>query len=266
METVHTRTAHRIGLVVPSSNTTMEIEIPALMRRQRQASGGIGGCSFHTARLRLREVRADTLRAMNDGAAEAAESLCDADVDVIAYACLVAAMVDGRHSMEASLGRLATGCANARSGPPALVTSAHALIAALHAIGARNVAMITPYRKELAASVAATLGDHDLTVRRLVALEVTDNLAVGRLDQVALLARARELDLGGCDALVISACVQMPSLDVLETAEREFGLPVLSAATATAWALLRALGKTVDIAAAGSLLRGSLRQVEEAAA
>ena len=37
---------------------------------------------------------------------------------------------------------------------------------------------------------------------------------------------ARDLDLTGVDALVISACVQMPSLDLIEAAESEFGVPV----------------------------------------
>ena len=203
---------------------------------------------------------------MNEGAGEAAESLCEAGVDALMYACLVAAMVDGRRSMVASRERLVAATAAARGGPPPVVTSAEALIAALQSIGARTVAMITPYRQSLADSVAATFGEHGIEVRRLVALEVTDNLAVGRLDQTALLARARTLDLAGCDALVISACVQMPSLDIVDAAERALGLPVLSAATASVWALLGALGETPDIVDAGSLLRGRARQPEGAPA
>lgn len=66
---------------------------------------------------------------------------------------------------------------------------------------------------------------------------------------------ARSLDLQGVDALVISACVQMPSLPLVQAAEDEFGLPVLSAATAGAYSLLRALDLPVDIPGAGSLLR-----------
>jgi maleate isomerase len=66
---------------------------------------------------------------------------------------------------------------------------------------------------------------------------------------------ARELDLSGVDALVISACVQMPSLDLVQAAEDEFGIPVLSAATAGAYTILRRLGLSVDIPDAGRLLR-----------
>jgi maleate isomerase len=69
-----------------------------------------------------------------------------------------------------------------------------------------------------------------------------------------VLAAARGLDLSGADALVISACVQMPSVDLIGPAEEEFGLPVLSAATAGAYALLRHLGLPAELPGAGRLL------------
>jgi maleate isomerase len=50
----------------------------------------------------------------------------------------------------------------------------------------------------------------------------------------------------------------MPSLDLIEPAEQEFGLPVLSAATAGAYSLLRSLDLPVAIDGAGSLLRADL--------
>ena len=55
--------------------------------------------------------------------------------------------------------------------------------------------------------------------------------------------------------LVLSACVQMPSLDLVQRAENEFGLPVISAATAGAYSILRSLGLPVDVPGAGALLR-----------
>jgi maleate isomerase len=64
------------------------------------------------------------------------------------------------------------------------------------------------------------------------------------------------MDLGGSQALVLSACVQMPSLPVIEEAEQRFGLPVISAATASAFELLNLLDIEPKIRDAGSLLRG----------
>ena len=86
------------------------------------------------------------------------------------------------------------------------------------------------------------------------ALEVGDNAEVGCIPGDRVLAAARGLDLAGADALVISACVQMPSLDLVAPAEAEFGLPVLSAATAGAHSLLRALDLPAVLPGAGTLL------------
>ena len=75
-----------------------------------------------------------------------------------------------------------------------------------------------------------------------VALEIADNLAVGRRDPMALMDEVARLDLAGIDALVLSACVQMPSLAAIESVQDKFGLPVISAATCTARIMLQRLG------------------------
>jgi maleate isomerase len=67
---------------------------------------------------------------------------------------------------------------------------------------------------------------------------------------------ASQLDLGTADAVIISACVQMPSLPAIPAAERLLDLPVLSAATATVHDLLVRLGRAPEIPDAGVLLGG----------
>ena len=84
---------YRIGLIVPSSNVTMETEIPALLR----AYEGVTGLpfTFHGARMRMKQVTAEALLAMDREGATCAAHLADAQCDVLAYACLVAAMASG---------------------------------------------------------------------------------------------------------------------------------------------------------------------------
>lgn len=69
----------RIGMIVPSLSTTMETEIPELLRRQSLKTGD--RFSFHSARLRLRQVTPEALTAMNELAIGAVATLCDAEVD-----------------------------------------------------------------------------------------------------------------------------------------------------------------------------------------
>jgi maleate isomerase len=91
---------------------------------------------------------------------------------------------------------------------------------------------------------------------RSVSLEVDDNLEVGRIDTDRLVRIAEELDTSDVDALVLSACVQMPSLPAIQPVEDAVGIPVVSSATATTYALLVALGLSPEVPDAGSLLSG----------
>ena len=62
-------------------------------------------------------------------------------------------------------------------------------------------------------------------------------------------------------ALVLSACVQMPSLPAIDAVEHHSGLPTLSAATATTWAILRALILEPVAPGAGALLASAPERV-----
>jgi maleate isomerase len=126
----------------------------------------------------------------------------------------------------------------AAGGRTPVVTSAGALIDGIRALGAERVAMIAPYAPALTAQVVAYLADAGIQVVDVVSLNVTDNRAVGRLDPPSPLSILERLDLRQAEALVLSACVQMPSLAAIEAAQELTGLPTLSAATATAAALL----------------------------
>jgi maleate isomerase len=240
---------HRIGLVVPSSNITVETELPALLARHPEAA-----FSFHSSRMRMQSVSAAQLRAMNAQRERCILELGDAGPEVILYACLVALMAGGpgeHQRVESAVAeQLATG------GSEALVrSSAGALVEALRALEATRIALVMPYLRPLAEQVVEYLEAEGFSVADWRALEVGDNAEVGCIPGDRVMAAARSMDLTTADALVLSCCVQMPSLSLVDAAEQEFGLPVLSAATAGAYSVLRALGLSVDIPGAGSLLR-----------
>ena len=223
----------RVGLVVPSSNVTMEIELPALFRQHTESRPP----SFHSARMRMTAVTPAALAAMDAQADRCAVELADAQVDVLAYACLVAVMVQGPGSHREVEQRLS----EASGGTP-VVSSAGALIGTIHALGVERVAMITPYAPALTTTVIDYLGAEDIEVVDSVSLAVTDNAAVGRLDPQRLIGLVERLDLSRAQAVVASACVQMPSLAAIAPIQLRTGLPTFSAASATAWSLRRELG------------------------
>ncbi len=247
----------RIGLIVPSSNTTMETELPELFRRRSAGTGE--SFTWHSARARMAHVTSEELDRMVQASDVSAQSLADAPVEAIAYACLVAVMARGPGAHRDVQARLERALAESPRQPP-VITSAGALIDGLAALGARRIAMITPYMRPLAELVADYVRSEGVEVAELVALEVSDNVEVGRIPADVLTRHATEVcrRQDGLDALVLSACVQMPSLDVVQLVQDEVGIPVVTAATATARSLLLALDLSPSVPGAGALLAGDV--------
>jgi maleate isomerase len=244
---------YRVGQIVPSSNITMEIEIPAMLRAREAVEPE--RFTFHSARMRMKEVTKEQLEAMDDESERCADELSDAAVDVLGYACLVAIMTrgDGYHRIsEERLHRRTV----ANAAPAPVVTSAGALVAGLNALGARRVALIAPYLKPLTRLVVDYLEHEGHRVTDHLALEIPNNLEVGNRDPLALVELVERLDHRRADAVVLSACVQMPSLEAIQVVQDTIGKPVLSASTATAHQMLTKLDLKAVVPDAGELLSG----------
>jgi maleate isomerase len=243
----------RIGQIVPSSNTTMETEIPAMLRGRE----GIAPerFSFHSSRMRMKHVTRDELAKMDADSDRCALELSDARVDVLGYACLVAIMSMGRGYHRESERRL-HGRTVDNGNPAPVVTSAGALIQGLAALGAKKVAVLTPYMKPLTAMVVDYIEHEGFEVLDALSLEISDNLQVGAQDPRAPIEISKRLNTANCDAVVLSACVQMPSLPSIQPVEDRIGLPVVSAAVCTTHQMLKTLGLPTMVPNAGALLSG----------
>lgn len=247
------RRIFRIGQIVPSSNTTMETEVPAML--QLAAMPLSVGFSFHSSRAPMKTVARDELRAMNGHMLRCARELTDARMDVIASACLVAIMCQGPGYHRETERSLSEVC---REDAPetAIVTSAGALIEALKALGANKIAIITPYMKSLTELVSGYIESEGIEVLDAISLEIPNNLDVGARDPLALVETVKQLSTANADAVVLSACVQMPSLAALDIVQQTLDVPVLSTAAATVFEILRALKLPTEVPAAGDLLCG----------
>jgi len=228
----------RIGLIVPSSNVTMETEIPALLHAREQILPD--RFTFHSSRMRMKNVSKEELERMDDDSLRCAVELSDAAVEVQAYACLVAIMSRGVGYHKVSQKRLYDACV-ANGLPTPIVSSAGALVDSLHAIGAKKVSIICPYMKPLTKMVVDYIESEGIEVQDFMALEIQNNLKVAAQDPNAPAELWKKLDVTGVDAIVASACVQMPSLPSIEKIEKASGIPTISAAVATTYAILNTL-------------------------
>jgi maleate isomerase len=245
---------YRVGLIVPSSNITMETEIPSLLRGREAILPE--RFTFHSSRMRMKSVTKEELERMDDDSLRCALELSDAAVDVQAYACLVAIMSRGKGYHREAEERLYR--VSLENGIPApVISSAGALVESLHEIGAKKVSIICPYMKPLSRLVVNYIESEGIEVQDYLALEIPDNLKVGAQDPNAPTELWKKLDVTGIDAIVASACVQMPSLQSIEKIERASGLPTLSAAVATTRSILKALKLDPVAPGGGTLLTAS---------
>ena len=241
----------RIGQIVPSSNITMETEIPQLLA----AHGARHGLryTFHSSRMRMHKVTKEELTAMNKEGLRCIAELADARVDVASTACLVAhmAMGPGYHrtaqaELEAEARRLGS--------KAAVMTSSGALIEGLRHLGAKRIALMAPYSDALTQAVVKYIEAEGIEVKHFLNFRIENNIAVGERDPMLLLDDLQRLNTDGVDAVVLSVCVQMPSLPAIHEAQQRLGVPVTSTAICTVRGMLDRLGREAGIPGGGALL------------
>ena len=242
----------RIGQIVPSSNTTMETEIPAVLRAREAVEAE--RFTFHSSRMRMQKVTKEELEAMDRDSDRCAVELADARVDVLGYACLVAIMSMGKGYHRVSEERLHQRTVDA-GGPAPVVTSAGSLVDGLKTLGAKRVSILAPYMKPLTQLVIDYIENEGIEVVDSISLEIPDNLEVGRRDPLAPVEITKRLNTN-VDAIVASACVQMPSLPSVQLIEDREGLPVVSSSVSTTYMMLKKLGLKTYSPGFGSLLSG----------
>jgi maleate isomerase len=244
---------YRVGQIVPSSNTTMETEIPLMLR----AREGVRAerFTFHSSRMRMHTVTKEELEAMNREGLRCAAELADARVDVMSTACLVAIMAMGlgyHRQVERELAEVAR--ANRCAAP--VMTSAGALVEGLKIMGAKRVALLAPYVRSLTNLVVAYIEHEGIEVVDSICFEIPDNLEVGRRDPGLLLEDVKRLNTSNADVVVLSACVQMQSLPSIQVVEDRLGIPVTSTSVCTVRRMLDHLGLEPVVPNAGALLSG----------
>ncbi len=168
--------------------------------------------------------------------------------EVVAYACTSGSFVGG-HQRQRDLVAAIT-----EAGAPAAVTTSGALLEALGHVGARRIAVATPYDAAITDRLRVFLAEAGIEVLHSEHLGLAGRMwAVPYAATISLVRRAAT---AGCDAVFIS-CTNLPTYDVIAPLEGELGVPVLTANQVTMWAALRRAG--VDAVAEGqSLLAGDI--------
>ncbi|KUH33200.1 maleate cis-trans isomerase [Thermococcus celericrescens] len=227
----------RLGLIVPSSNITMEMELHSALPE---------GVSLHTARVPLKNVTEEELVKMNAMAVESARLLRDAGVELILYGCTSGSFIGGKDyekEIEANV--------EEEVNVPVVSTST-AVVEALRILDAQAVLVITPYTDEINAREREFLEANDFEVLDIRGLGIEDNTQIGKLEphEAYRLAKASFMD--EADAIFIS-CTNLRTFEIIEVLEEDLGVPVVTSNQASLWLALRQMDVMERIPGLGKL-------------
>jgi len=233
----------RIGVMVPSTNTTCEADF------QMVAPTGV---TIHGQRMWITNDAAgeEGMNRMNAEIESGARYLATAKVDVVAYGCTTGSFYKGPgwdHEMLTVIEKAA--------GVPAVATSP-SVVEALRFFGARKISVATPYpewnNQRLRAYLEA-VGFEVLNVEGEPWASRAGNQGINDQDPEVVVEFASRVCRPDADALLCS-CTAWRSVEAVEALEQRTGRPVVTSNQATIWAAFRKIGITQPIHGFGRLL------------
>jgi maleate isomerase len=213
----------RIGLIIPSSNRMVEQEMIRWFPGEAQA---------HVTRLRMTGRHRLSLGELLPRLREAAGALADARCDVVAFHCTANSTeggLEGERRILAALGEATQA---------KVTTTATAVRAALEALGARRIVLITPYSPEVTEHEAGYLRAAGYRVVAQVAKDLPGSDAYCTAPpsvwrEAALAAARRDAD------VYFLSCANIACMGIIEELEGELGRPVITSNQSVMWQALQ---------------------------
>lgn len=217
-----------IGLVVLATDQTIEHEFRRLV--------DLPGVALFESRIyNSNQVTPETLRAIEGDVKKGVELILPGvRLDVVGFGCTSATMMLG----EETIGR------HIRQARPgiAFTTPVTAAFSGFRALGARRIAVLTPYTDDVNEGIRAYIERSGFQVPVMGSFKEIDDLLVARISPASIMAAAGKLvQNADVDALFVS-CTSMRIALFAEELERQIGVPVTSSNHAMAWHCLRLAG------------------------
>lgn len=221
-----------IGVMTPAMNTVVQPELEML----RPA-----GVTNQMQRFRLGGD------AVSDDLIEEAEKLMDCKPAAIAVGLTTDAGPGG-------VAKLAARCRDLADAVGVPVCNAsEAAHAALRALGAARVAVVTPFNAEIDRNVRANVEDAGFEVTAIKGTEAPSLPAICETPLDDIRAVFRQVAAADCDA-ILQVGTALPVVAMIAELEVETGKPIVACNAAVYWQTLRAAGITDPVPGYGRLL------------
>jgi len=234
-----------VGVIVPSTNTVVEDEYYSMR---------VPGVSFHAGRILINNESLGSNDSFEDFLIDLRRELVAAVKSVVTAKpdFLVMGMsaetfwggAAGNEQFETWVRELSA---------LRVTTGAAACGAALTALGAKRIGVITPYQPIADEQVRGFFTDIGFDVHQVVGLKCPTATAIADVTPDELRAAFRSVDAPDVDALV-QAGTNLPVARVAAELESELGKPVIAINTATVWHAYRSNGISDKITGYGRLL------------
>lgn len=220
----------RLGMLTPSSNTTLEPVTTAMV-------AGLPSVSVHFSRFQVTEIALSdsALAQFADGAILAAAALlAHAKVDVLTWNGTSAGWLGfdrDEHlcrQIEASTGIRAA-------------TSMLALNEILAATGVKRLGLVTPYVAPVQERLVANYAGRGFTCVAKPGLGIEDNFAFAEVPDETLIAMVKAVAAHKPDAIGV-ICTNLRSARLVDALEREVGIPIYDTIATAVWKSLRLAG------------------------
>ncbi|MGH3664721.1 MAG: maleate cis-trans isomerase family protein [Egibacteraceae bacterium] len=229
----------RVGLLIPSSNTVMEVDF------YRHLPPPV---TVHTARMFMESTTAQgENRMLDEFTVPAAVAVGTARPDVVVFGCTSAGALRG-NAYDAEL------CQRiAESTQATAISVIRSVRDAIARRGGRRVGVITPYVDELNAKIRASI-EHsgDVEVVDIVGLGLDENFTIAEVEPRAIVDFAVEQFGSQSIDLLFASCTNFRAVDALPGLEAALGVPVVTSNQATLEAVRRELAFSPTLAGQAS--------------
>jgi maleate isomerase len=225
------------GILVPSTNTTCEIEFTNYLPATLQV---------HTARLG-KGSNTPFSPSKDDDVIYQSKMLGDAKVEVVALAQTSASLFDDGYDAKVKA------YMSQNAGVPG-ITSAEAIGEAVLALGMKRVGIVTPYSAQVIESAKQYYErKYGLQVLGMESLGATDSYAIAKFDANVAFEGMRRVDRPDIELLIVPGG-NFPTMPWIAEWERTLGKPVITTNQAALWGALGVMKLNYPLPGLGRLL------------